>query len=428
MKHFFLITLTLTLMAVSCRKDIKPKPHESSPVSLMAMLKDSMRTEEFNELDSSKVIVSYAGDMILVRLGFINRDFSNEFVLIRLGETGELLGGKIIHLQKDKPNMHEWNGYISITDLRGTQLLSSAVDKGYINAFHLDRNKPLEDPYVTLPEVIIVSTYGSSGFTSQTWYNLPSFLTGQSGLSTTGYYSNSNGGAYPVGTGTTTPVTEETIKINYETQFNKVGIEVEKFMKCFSNIPDAGATGSIEIFTDIPVDGDPSKFFNWENGSPGHVFIQLHKENGSASATQNIGFYPVTGFKTTLTTAPIAGKFVENNSHEFNASMKINLNATQVKAAVTRILYLARFVNYDIDDYNCANWALDVFNEAVKVEERLTDIPLYTIPGGVTPKGSSTPQGIFRKLIQLSKKNATLTNAISFPLVGWVGTGTGPCN
>jgi len=64
---------------------------------------------------------------------------------------------------------------------------------------------------------------------------------------------------------------------------------------------------------------------------------------------------------------------------------------------------LSRFVQYDIDDYNCTDWALDVFNSTVKPSENL-DIPRYDIPGGHAYRGSGTPQGVYLKLQEM--KNA----------------------
>ena len=61
---------------------------------------------------------------------------------------------------------------------------------------------------------------------------------------------------------------------------------------CFENIPDEGAICSIELFADVPVNSDPMVGFNLQTGSPGHTFLQLHKQNGKYGVIQNIGFYP----------------------------------------------------------------------------------------------------------------------------------------
>jgi hypothetical protein len=65
--------------------------------------------------------------------------------------------------------------------------------------------------------------------------------------------------------------------IDFEPSEELNAINVEKFLKCFSNVPDNGATCSIEILTDLPVDSEPNTFFNWQTGSPGHTFLQITK-------------------------------------------------------------------------------------------------------------------------------------------------------
>src|SRR5690606_22984968 len=111
---------------------------------------------------------------------------------------------------------------------------------------------------------------------------------------------------------------------------------------CFKNIPDDGATCSIELFADVPVDSDPMVGFNAQTGSPGHTFIQLHKQNGKYRVTQNIGFYPASQLKTLLTTAPIEGVFADNQHHEFNASIKMSLSAEQLKSLILQMIDLAK--------------------------------------------------------------------------------------
>jgi len=64
---------------------------------------------------------------------------------------------------------------------------------------------------------------------------------------------------------------------------------------------------------------------------------------------QNIGFYPMIGWKTLLTTAPVEGKFVDNSEHEFNASLKMSLTPEDLKKTLDEMIYLSSVVKYDID-------------------------------------------------------------------------------
>jgi hypothetical protein len=326
-------------------------------------------------------------------------------------------------------------------------LIRSTIENGFITAFHnddlltLQRDDVLPDPYVELPEVVIVSTYSSDGVSFSSWMSLVSFFDDAGGGGGSGsYYSNmdGSGGSYSGGGGGgggsgSNPYpgdggvnVEEPMLVDFESVNDKIAIDIEKYLKCFDNLPDAGATCSIEIFTDIPVDDDPNKIFNWETESPGHTFIQIKKQNGSNSVVQNIGFYPTANWKTMLTPAPVNGKFADNAGHEFNASLLMNVSAVNLKNILMKIRYLAQFIRYDIDDYNCTDFALQVFNE-VRTEK--LEIPKYDIPGGMAPYGTNTPQGLFQKLREMKSNNHQEAGNITSDIIkGWVGNSKGSCN
>ena len=64
--------------------------------------------------------------------------------------------------------------------------------------------------------------------------------------------------------------------------------------------------------------------------------------------------------------------------------------------------YLARFAKYDIDQYNCTDWALEVFNHVRSPLNQLV-IPKFDVPYSDIPDGSSTPQGLYLKLQEMKK-------------------------
>ena len=171
------------------------------------------------------------------------------------------------------------------------------------------------------------------------------------------------------------------------------------------------------------MDSDPNKIFDFSNGSPGHTFIQVKKTNGGQSVVQNIGFYPKTGWKTGLTNAPLDAKFVDDGMHEFNAGYTKTLSAEEFKSVLTEIRYLKN-MQYDIDNYNCTDWALAVFN---KQGDGL-DIPLYDIPGNLPSSGTSMPQGIYNKLLQMKRDNDLHADKIQIGFQkGYVAYSNGPC-
>src|SRR5207253_3731182 len=91
--------------------------------------------------------------------------------------------------------------------------------------------------------------------------------TGAGTSGSTGYYGLATGGGGSGNYGTAGGSGETlapVISVDVETGVSLPAIDIKKYMSFFNSIPDAGATCSIEIFADIPVDGDPSKFFNWQ--------------------------------------------------------------------------------------------------------------------------------------------------------------------
>ncbi len=190
-------------------------------------------------------------------------------------------------------------------------------------------------------------------------------------------------------------------------------------------MPDNGATSTITLYTDIPVDNDHTKLFDWEVGAPGHVFITITKQNGIQRVSQNLGFYPIDRKKVGMTYQPEDGKFIDNEGHEFNASIKMDLSTDDLQKTLNEIRRLAGVVKYDLDDYNCTDLSLDIFN--VTRTEKL-EVPLYQIPSGKSV-GSRTPNGLYYKLHQMKAAGHPEANNIgAYFIKGWAGGSSGPCN
>ena len=141
---------------------------------------------------------------------------------------------------------------------------------------------------------------------------------------------------------------------------------------------------------------------------------------------QNIGFYPTHGWKAILSNAPVEGKFVDNSNHEFNATLKMNVTPGEFNKTIQRALELSKYIKYDIDEYNCTDFALDVFNTTRLANPVL--IPKYDIPGGMTSNGTNTPQGLFSKIKGMQQAGVEQQN-INIPgFKVFVASSDGPCN
>lgn len=442
----------LFVIFYSCKKEIPPiqQPHGYLQ-KIKTVLKDSLSVADFNNLVIEKAVLSNIDslDILLLRIPFRDKNFRNDFLLLKTKRDGSIIKGKIIHLSDNEATIsgtdqkHHFKGSIIMSSLNRQNVLHSKIQNGYIEAFHQQekafRTLSMADPYQTLPEVIIVSTITTTGITYNTW---ASFLAIMDDGGTNYYYGDitydystgggGGGGGYSGGStdggGDGYIQTSPLSIVDIETHDTDPAIDINKFLKCFSTIPDAGATCSIEILTDIAVDNDPSVFLDWQTRSPGHVFLKLNKKNGSQSVQQIFGWYPTPGYKLMLNASPIDGKFVNNAYHEYNASIKLDISPSQLQTAITEVVYLSGFIRYDIDEYNCTDFALDVYNKAVSPYDRL-EIPKYIIPGSNSTFGSSTPNGLFQQLQSIKISGGHNSDKIIIPGVkGWVGISNGPCN
>ena len=439
MKHLSIFVVVMILLS-SCQKELKSNgDHFLSRVE--ASLQSSLSVQDYNHLDFSKAVCSKAesAGLFFLRIPFIGKKLQNDFVVVQTNRDGQVQRGKIVHLEGGQKRMgHQvtWNGNIALESLNRKHVIQSKVFNGYIEAFHQGpagaRMNSLMAPG-ELPEIIVVA-YINSGIYYSDWIWLESlfyqpfdYSSGGGGGDYSGYYGSLDGsystgdGPYSVSGGQL--ATEPLMLVDEDTYINNPAIDIDKYLKCFDAIPDVGSTCSIEIFTDIPVDNDPTKLFNWNTESPGHVFLQFKKANGLQHVLQNIGFYPSSNWKEVLDANPVESKIVNDGSHEFNASLKMNVTPYEFRDLLKRTKELAS-MKYDTDQFNCTDFALDIFNYV----RTPLEIPRYSIPGGIGTFGTRTPQGLYVKLNEM-KINGNLESpniSIGFQKA-WVAKSDGPC-
>jgi hypothetical protein len=445
MKQIYTL-IVFSFILFSCKKEISHAGSDGLLQKIEISLKDSMNESDYAALDFSKAVLNKVDsvNLYLLRIPVTGKSVATDFVLVKTSKDGKIEVGKIIHLQgkvnefgEGKIKRRAFDGNISISSLDRKENLNSTIENGYITAFHSNINTRTQIMEANvMPEVVVVAyVHYDTGIDFSTWFCLQSLLYDNGGGGTNGGYYGSDGGGYNYGgggsyggsTGDTGSgygaTVDQTIQVDIDTYVNKDPIDIEKYLKCFDNIPDAGAQCEITINADIPVDSDPNKLFDFSTGSPGHTFIQIKKTNGSQSVVQNIGFYPKTGWKT-ITNFPIDAKFVDDGQHETNASFSKTLTPEQLKSVIAGIRSLEN-AQYDLDDFNCTDWALDIFNN----QGYTLTIPKYLIPGSIKAAGVNTPQGIYSKLQEMKSSNAANSDKIAIGFMkGWVADSNGPCN
>jgi hypothetical protein len=451
MKRIFL-PLLICFGLISCHKSIDSGYDNDNLLSLKQQLAKQVTKNVYSTIDFNSVVTSrIKDDRNIVRIGFVGKDILKDFLMMETDNLGKILKGNIFHLEKNAApgnRSFQYNGVISIRSFDERLLTSDSIVEGYIKGSNVGgfqlRSLVVPTKQKDTAVVLTGTDVGDSPINYTDWINISSYYTGYTyytgygggtyayfgsftGLGGTYSHSSYGGATYGTYSGPvfTPELKKDFIFVDYELSEDLSPIDLNKYLKCFSAIPDNGATCSIEIFTDIPVDNDPNKLFNWSLGSPGHTFIQIKKTNGTNSLMQNIGFYPNQRWKTMVEPGGVDAKFADNSEHEFNASLKMSLTAAQLKNTINKILSLSQS-KYDIEHYNCTDFALDVFN-CNRPNNPLT-IDKYYIPGTISFNGSSTPQGVYKKLKTMKDSGVEAPN-ITFPgFKGFVADSNGPCN
>jgi hypothetical protein len=190
-------------------------------------------------------------------------------------------------------------------------------------------------------------------------------------------------------------------------------VDVLKMFNCFDNIPNSGATYSVRLLVDIPVNGHPFLPINLiEGGSPGHTFLELTKTNGNQSVTQTFGFYPETGLKSLLT-VPVTSAIkndgdLNDGGHEYNASYTLNNVSGSEFITLQNMILSESLKDYDLNNYNCSHFATNVINSILVSYEKIEPLPWQ----GIYPVThmpiifSNSPSGLYVKF-NLIKNNGT---------------------
>ena len=428
MKHF-LVAASVALFLFSCKKqnniliDSAANRSLSFFQTVKAQLKDSLSAFDYASLDANQFYKSREVQIkgCFVRIGMLNKNMATDFILLKTDSLGNIRAGKMIHVDKDGSNRNtsKFTGRFSIASFDKTSTRFRSILNGKLKSVHNATDLMEADPSVgeqTLPDCVI-TCYTADGGNEGDWYLYDGFFDdydGGGGGYTYGY--SGGGGASSNGAGD-----DKTMVIQVESN-NEPPIKLSDYLKCFSTVPDANATYQITLYADIPVNGDPSQLFNITTGEVGHSFIQLRKVNGGMSVQQNIGFYPQTSWKS-LSSLNVSSKVVDNEGHEFNASLTASLNNVEFQAALNKIQSISSR-DYNIETWNCTDFALAVFN-AANTGETLT-VPQYPIPG--TDTYSNTPQALYVTVKSMKDIGNDSYGVIDIPgVLGWVGESHGSC-
>ncbi|WP_431209454.1 hypothetical protein ACQ86N_25185 [Puia sp. P3] len=207
--------------------------------------------------------------------------------------------------------------------------------------------------------------------------------------------------------------------------YNKPVVDVQKYFNCFDQIPSEGASYTIELCVDIPVNSSPDMSMNFSGGiSSGHTFLVVTKSGNGMNVSQSFGYYPQTAPSAWDPFSPIPSAIRDNGNDEINASLIMTINNDQFNAVRSAAVNFSA-KPYLLDKSNCTDYALSVFNVARTTP--LTMDPYVLRQAGIvltnglssepiTVTIANSPQKLYDKLANLKMSGGTEASNIQLDL------------
>ncbi|SMG32625.1 hypothetical protein [Sphingobacterium psychroaquaticum] len=183
-------------------------------------------------------------------------------------------------------------------------------------------------------------------------------------------------------------------------------IDLNQRLNCFNSVPTNSATSyKVTIHVHSAVQEYPLSEFNVVKGGPGHAYITLEKTNGTHHQQLSFGFYPQEDTWVTPTKNAVASGIGEESSDPERRSdirMTKSINNLEFTAAVVNASNNST-KTYDLNDYNCTDFAIDVFNASQSGVGKLNVLN--------SSIGFTTPVGLYKALDNLRiGGNANVSN------------------
>ena len=418
----------------------------SGPVYLAHVqqwLKVHMGVADYNSIDFTQTHISKDSTTWYLRFGLKNKPLATDFLLLQTDTLVQPLDGRMVHIDTKINDGYKIDGRLALQSLDGKIKMESGISDGYVEQWHPAifatnaKAESLVDPSGQLPEVIVYGykPYPNAGYAFDTYLSLLSMFSGGKGSTTypgATLYSQINGSSYGGGaaSGSSGPPSSGSggnndYYVNIENTPNKPGLDLEAWLKCFTDISDAGASCTITICADLPVDDDPTANVNLYNGATGHCYMELKKTNGAQSVTQVIGFTAQDPFAAIVHGDEfVPGKLVDNAGHKYDASITMNTSAEAFNRALEQMKSMSKNLAYSITRFDCLDFALDVFN-SIRPNNPLILPKMYNT--GNTWDVISTGERMYDFLSNMKDYgDAEAPNIlIGGPL--YIGTSHGPC-
>ena len=185
-------------------------------------------------------------------------------------------------------------------------------------------------------------------------------------------------------------------------------VRLARTFECFSPLEEH-AVYSISICADIPDDNDPDRVYYKKE--PGHVFLILQKSDSLSDnkiITVVFGFYPRRPVSSVVFKS-VRCDILDNSKRRYNAGLTRQISVAEFRIVLRKAENLAK-KKYNLNRYNCYDYAVDVFNALPGIEKLpLTHVRFPFIFG----RGGS-PCGLYRDLEKLKTRGSVWAPAIQF--------------
>lgn len=143
-------------------------------------------------------------------------------------------------------------------------------------------------------------------------------------------------------------------------------IRSDDFLQALTRSITADREYFIELFTDIPIDNDEFQLIDPSKPYVGHSFIQLSSCANGDTLRRTFGLYPQYPWEAVVVQQSVPAILVDNEGHEYNASIKRKITREDLIRALTFVGSNPTTKEYDLQNHNCTDFAIDIYNTAVR--------------------------------------------------------------
>lgn len=135
-------------------------------------------------------------------------------------------------------------------------------------------------------------------------------------------------------------------------------------INCFNTASNDSGTHSITLYVDQPVANSNSTYtINGIDVEVGHSFVSIQQILNGVTNIKTFGLYPSEGVSPdNPSSTPI---FFDDGGHNFDVSITIQVSPATFDNVIYYITHINQYIgnyNYNLNSFNCSDFALNVFN------------------------------------------------------------------